>query len=243
MLVLLLLSMFQVQVQVILRPTVSRQSGRHPSGTRDQFFPFSLWLFLDSFGLVDVESKSNSKSKSKLYYDRRSVGQSLSVSGTHLGPTTNFSHSLFDFSLQFRVCWCGVKVKVILRPTVSRPVRLCIRHPPGTRDKFFPLSLWFFFFFLQFRVCWCEVPSLVRSRTCTFQFLPGIASAAFLRYESDGTHAHSLLFIFLRLPQPEGPGSCIYFPQEQGSPIIPSGIGACLINLHIITWYIYSSYM
>jgi hypothetical protein len=35
--------------------------------------------------------------QSKLYYDRQSIGQSVSVSGTHLGPATNFSHLLFDF--------------------------------------------------------------------------------------------------------------------------------------------------
>jgi hypothetical protein len=38
-------------------------------------------------------------SKSKLYYDRQSVGQSVLASGTHLGPATNFFHSLFDYIL------------------------------------------------------------------------------------------------------------------------------------------------
>jgi hypothetical protein len=32
--------------------------------------------------------------KSKLYYDRRSVGQSVLVSGTHLGPSTNLPPKL-----------------------------------------------------------------------------------------------------------------------------------------------------
>jgi hypothetical protein len=36
-------------------------------------------------------------SKRKLYYDRRSVGQSILVAGTHLGPVTNFSPSLFNY--------------------------------------------------------------------------------------------------------------------------------------------------
>jgi hypothetical protein len=36
-------------------------------------------------------------SKSKLYYDQQSVGQSVLVLGNHLGPATNFSHSLFDY--------------------------------------------------------------------------------------------------------------------------------------------------
>jgi hypothetical protein len=116
-------------------------------------------------------------SKSKLYYDRQSVGQSILLSGTHLGPATNFSHSLFDY-----FCW-------------------------------------------QFPICWCGAPSLTRSRICTLQFLLGIASAAFLRSESHGIHEQSLLFLFLRLPQPGGPGSCICFLQEQISRIIPSGIG------------------
>jgi hypothetical protein len=44
--------------------------------------------------------------KSKLYYDRRSVGQSVLVSGTHLGHSTNFSPSFFNyFFRQLLVCW------------------------------------------------------------------------------------------------------------------------------------------
>jgi hypothetical protein len=68
--------------------------------------------------------------------------------------------------------------------------------------------------FRQLRVCWCGAPSLTRSRVCTFQFLPGVTSSAVLRCESRGTHEHILLSLFFRLPQPGGPGFCIYFPQE-----------------------------
>jgi hypothetical protein len=39
-------------------------------------------------------------SKSQLYYGRQSVGQSVLVSGTHLGPATSFRHSLFDFFVE-----------------------------------------------------------------------------------------------------------------------------------------------
>jgi hypothetical protein len=46
-------------------------------------------------------------SKSKLQYDRQSGGQSVSVSGTHLGPATKFSPSVFLYFRQLRVCWCG----------------------------------------------------------------------------------------------------------------------------------------
>jgi hypothetical protein len=42
------------------------------------------------------------KLKIKLIYDRQSVGQSVLVSGTHLGPATNFS-----FSLKFSFDRCG----------------------------------------------------------------------------------------------------------------------------------------
>jgi hypothetical protein len=48
---------------------------------------------------------------------------------------------------------------------------------------------------------------------------------AFLRSEPHGTHEHILLSLFLILPQPVRPDSCIYFSQEQGSSVTPPGIG------------------
>jgi hypothetical protein len=46
-------SKVKVKVKVLLRQTV-RPGVMHPSGTRDQFCPFSLWLFLDNCGFADV---------------------------------------------------------------------------------------------------------------------------------------------------------------------------------------------
>jgi hypothetical protein len=43
--------------------------------------------------------------KKKLIYDRQSVGQSVLVSGAHLGPVTNFS-----FAMTFPLDSCGLGI-------------------------------------------------------------------------------------------------------------------------------------
>jgi hypothetical protein len=48
--------------------------------------------------------------------------------------------------------------------------------------------------------------------------------------ESRRTWNHTLLS-HLRLPQPGGPGSHIYIPQEHGGPVIPPGTGFPLLRL------------
>jgi hypothetical protein len=115
-------------------------------------------------------------------------------------------------------CLIKLKVKVILRLTVGRPVRLGVRHPSGTRDQLlFLLEI----FFRQLRVCYFVATSLKRGRVCNLLLLLVLASAVQLGSESRGTQDRILLSQFLRLPQPGGPGPRIYVPQEQGGPDIP----------------------
>jgi hypothetical protein len=129
-----------------------------------------------------------------------------------------------------------IKVKVILRSTVSRPVGLGVRHPSGTRDQFFFLLE---IFFRQLRVCYFVAPSLTRARVCNLLLLLALASAVPLGSESRETQDHILLSPFLRLPQRRGPGPRIYIPQEQGGPDIPPGTGfpfRRLLRLAGIRW-------
>jgi hypothetical protein len=58
-------------------------------------------------------------------------------------------------------------VEVNLRPTVSRPVCLVVRHPSGTRDKFFFLLE---ISFRQLSVCYFVAPSLTIGRVCNLLY-------------------------------------------------------------------------
>jgi hypothetical protein len=102
---------------------------------------------------------------------------------------------------------------VILRPTVSRSVRLGVRHTSRTRDQFFFLLE---IFFRQLRVCYFSAPSLTRGRVCNLLLL-----ASAVPWDS------SPYFIvpILETPPTWRARSPYLYPQEQGGPDIPQGTG------------------
>jgi hypothetical protein len=81
---------------------------------------------------------------------------------------------------------CFVESSLTLRPTVSRSVRLGIKHPSGAYDQIFIIVR-------QLRVCSCGALSLTRERVCHLQLLLVLASAVILGSESRGTCDHILL--------------------------------------------------
>jgi hypothetical protein len=76
-------------------------------------------------------------------------------------------HSQTYAALAMPTALVEVEVEVNLRPTVSRPVRLGVRHPSGTRDQFFFLLERFF---RQLRVCYFVAPSLTRELICNLLY-------------------------------------------------------------------------
>jgi hypothetical protein len=83
----------------------------------------------------------------------------LLVTESRTHDSMNYINTLCGHNTVFKV-----KVKVILRPTVSRPVCLGIKHPSGAYDQIFVTVG-------QLLVCSCGALSLTRGRVCRLQLL------------------------------------------------------------------------
>jgi hypothetical protein len=83
-----------------------------------------------------------------------------------LDPTRTANLARRSSNSLAKSCTVELRVEIILRPTVSRSVRLGIGLPLGTHDQILSLS----FLYWQLLCCSsCRTPSLTRGRVCNLQ--------------------------------------------------------------------------
>jgi hypothetical protein len=143
-----------------------------------------------------------------------------------MGHIHNVNYYFSQTISSFRALWLEVEVEVevevTLRLTVSQSVSqsvcLGIEYPCGTCDQIlFPVGT------LLSEIC--DLVSV--GRPLGREDGSAICSVITQWSESLRTRKHIILS-HLRLPQPGGPGSRIYIPQEQGGPVIPPDTGFSL---------------
>jgi hypothetical protein len=121
-------------------------------------------------------------------------------------------------------CILAWSLEFFLWPTVSRPVRLGIGPSFGILDQILSCSSSFIWQLHRFAI---NASSLTRKRVCTRNLLCNCfwASPEQSHLSWRPTELTAISCCLIWFPQPRGPDSRIYIPQEQGGPVIPLGTG------------------
>jgi hypothetical protein len=118
----------------------------------------------------------------------------------------------------------AIKVKVILRPTVSWPVRPDVKYPSGTRDQFFTLSLWIILDSCGFvdvgRPLWREVGSAV------FSFCRASSAQPFSDLSLKGHMSTVCCHYYLDSSNLGGQSLCIWIPTTIARQLLGKNITA-----------------
>jgi hypothetical protein len=101
----------------------------------------------------------------------------------HISLLTSSDFHFSSFCVSAVFC---LSLSLMLRPTISRPVCLGIKHSSGAYDQIFITVR-------QLRICWCGALSLTRGRVRRLQLLLVFASEVIFGSQSRETSDHILL--------------------------------------------------